>query len=63
MCVLDKEDYLKEGYKQLSDITKYKKNGRGPDREASQGGSNLVEEAYQNGEIHESVKKFLTDKT
>ena len=63
ICVLDREDYLKEGYKQLSDISKYKKVEVDLTEQHRREVQNLVEEAYQNGEIHESVKKFLSDKT
>jgi hypothetical protein len=61
ICVLDREDYLKEGYKQLSDATKYKKVDSDLTEQHRRAVQAMVEEAYQNGEIHESVKKFLTD--
>jgi hypothetical protein len=63
ICVLDGEDYLKEGYRQLSDIIKYKKMEGDLTEQHRREVQLLVEEAYQNGEIHESVKKYLTDKT
>jgi hypothetical protein len=63
ICVLDREDYLKEGFKQLSDETKYKKVLVDLTDKHRREVQLLVEEAYQNGEIHESVKKNLTDLT
>jgi hypothetical protein len=63
ICVLDREDYLLEGYKQLSDQNKYEKVGLDLTEKHRKEVQNLVEDAYQNGEIHESVKKFLTDVT
>ena len=63
ICVLDREDYLKEGFKQLSDTSKYIKVEENLTEKHRREVQNLVEEAYQNGEIHETVKKFLTDAT
>jgi hypothetical protein len=63
ICVLNREDYLREGYKQLSDRTKYRKVEEHLTEKHRGEVQNLVEEAYQNGEIHETVKYYLTDKT
>ena len=63
ICVLNRSDYLREGYKQLSDETKYRKVGEDLTEKHRGEIQNLIEEAYQNGEIHETVKEYLTDHT
>jgi hypothetical protein len=61
MCVLNREDYLKEGYRQLSDSEAYQKVEGDLTNKHMKEVQVLVEEAYQNGEIHETVKEYLTD--
>ena len=61
ICVMNRDDYLREGYKQLSDVTKYRRVEEDLTEKHRNEIQVLVEEAYQNGEIHESVKDFLTD--
>ena len=56
-------DYLKEGYKQLSEPRFYTKLESCPTEQFRREIQDQVEDMYQNGEIDESVKSYLTDHT
>ena len=59
VVVLDRETYLREGYKQLSDTAYYQKLDYDPTTEYSKQVHDTVEDMYQNGEIDETVKLYL----
>jgi hypothetical protein len=61
--VMDRIEYLTEGYRQLSDLNYYKELDTDPTEQYRIEVQNAVEDLYQNGEIDETVKHFLTDST
>jgi hypothetical protein len=56
-----REDYLREGYKQLSDLTSYKRMEEDLTEKHRIEVQKVVEDMYQEGDIDETVKKYLTD--
>jgi hypothetical protein len=54
-------DYLREGYRQLSDEGAYKALDTDPTEDYRKEIWNLVEDMYQNGEIDQRVRDFLMD--
>ena len=52
---LNRLDYLKEGYKQLSDIRFYQKQDVDLTPKFQKDISNFVEDMFQNGEVDETV--------
>jgi hypothetical protein len=63
VVIMDRIDYLKEGYKQLGNDRFYKKLDHNPTEKHRVEVQNMVEDMYQNGEIDETVKNYLTDIT
>jgi hypothetical protein len=63
VVIMDRLDYLKEGYRQLSDPHFYRKLDHNPTEEFRKQVQNQVEDMFQNGDIDETVKKHLTDTT
>ena len=59
MVIQNRLDYLKEGYRQLSDPKFYSKLGNDPTAKYKREVNNLVEDLYQNGEIDGTVKHYL----
>ena len=60
LCVLwGRDQYLSEGYRQLSDSKFYQKLDHHPTKLFSQEVANTVEDLFQNGEIDDTVKEFL----
>ncbi len=60
VVILDREAYLKEGFKQLSNANFYKYLDHNPTSRFEQQINDIVEDMYQNGEIGEKCKSFLT---
>jgi hypothetical protein len=61
LAVMDRIEYLKEGYRQLADTNYYKQLDTDPTQTFRIEVQNLVEDLYQQGEIDETIKKYLTD--
>ena len=61
VVIMDRLDYLKIGYSQLSNKQFYKKLDTDPTEATRVEIQNVVEDMYQNGEIDESVKSYLSD--
>ena len=61
ICILNRLDYLKEGYRQLSDNRFYRKLDSNPTETFRKEIQNTIEDMFQNGEIDLSVKQYLTD--
>ena len=61
VVIMDRLDYLKIGYTQLSDKHFYRKLDSNPTELTRVEIQNTVEDLYQNGEIDESVKLYLSD--
>jgi hypothetical protein len=61
IVVQDRADYLREGYKQLSDKKFYRELEVDPTEEFRKEIQFVVEDLYQSGEIDDTVKSFLTD--
>ena len=59
VVVWDRTDYLKEGYRQLSDNKFYKKLDFNPTNNFCKDISNFIEDMFQNGEIDQTVKDYL----
>ena len=59
LVCLNRLDYLREGYKQLSDTAFYQKQEFDLTDTFKREISNFVEDMFQNGEIDETVKKYL----
>jgi hypothetical protein len=59
----DRKDYLKEGFRQLSDRLFYRELEVDPTEQYRKEIQNVVEDLYQSGEIDDSVKLYLTDKS
>jgi len=59
VVVMDRIDYLKEGYRQLSDVKFYTRLDHDPTLDFRKEVSDFVEDMHQNGEIDESVQKYL----
>ncbi len=60
MVIVDKIDYLKEGFKQLSNSKFYKYLDHNPTQKFEQQISDAIEDMYQNGEIGDKCKQYLT---
>ena len=60
---MDRLDYLREGFRQLSDIKYYTRLDREPTSLFRKEVADFVEDMYQNGEIDESVQKYLMHDT
>ena len=63
VVIMDRIKYLKEGYRQLSDRKFYQKLDHCPTETYRREIQGIVEDMYQNGEIDETVKHYLTDNT
>ena len=63
VVIMQREDYLKEGYRQLSDISYYRKLDHDPTAEFHQKIRNFLEDMYQNGEIDPTVQQYLLEDT
>ena len=61
VVVLDRADYLREGYSQLSDECFCQKVDTDLTEDARREVNRLVEDMYQNGEIHPTVEDYLMD--
>ena len=61
--IQDRIDYLKEGYKQLSDDKAYKILERDPTEDFRREINNLIEEIYQSDEIDERARDYLIEPT
>ena len=60
---MQREDYLKEGYRQLSDTNYYRKLEHDPTAEFHTKIRNFLEDMYQNGEIDPTVQQYLLEDT
>ena len=63
VVIMDRLDYLKEGYRQLSDTNYYTRLQNNPTDDFRKEIEGFVEDMYQNGEIDESVQKYLMHDT
>ena len=63
VVIMQREDYLKEGYRQLSDINYYRKLDHDPTAEFHKKVMNFLEDMYQNGEIDLTVQQYLLEDT
>ena len=61
VVLLDLEDYLAEGYKQLSDTNTYRKLETCPTEEYRGEVQSFIYSMYQKGEIDQSTYIYLTD--
>ena len=61
VVIWDRLDYLREGYRQLSDPKFYQTLDHNPTQSFSRLVSNTIEDMFQNGEIDNSVKDFLLE--
>ena len=61
IVVIDRVDYLKEGYRQLSDSNFYSHQEHDLTERHMKEVSNRVEDMFQDGEIDVSVKLYLQD--
>ena len=61
IVIQNRKDYLMEGYKQLSNTDFYQKLDHNPTELYRVEIQNFIEDMYQNGEIDETVKDYLTD--
>ena len=59
VVIMDRLDYLKEGYRQLSDTKFYRRLEHEPTSDFRKEVAGFVEDMYQNGEIDETVQKYL----
>ena len=59
VVILNRLDYLKEGYRQLVDTKYYTRLENDPTADFRKVEAGLVEDMYQNGEIKEKVQKYL----
>jgi hypothetical protein len=59
--VQNRIDYLREGYRQLSDEEAYKALNKDPTELYRREIVNMVEDMYQSGELDERVKQYLMD--
>jgi hypothetical protein len=63
VIILNRLDYLKEGYKQLSEPRFYKKVDSCLTEKHRKEVQDTIEDMYQDGEIDDTVKSYLTDST
>ena len=63
VVVMNREDYLKEGYRQLSDPLFYRALVEDPTEQYRIEVNNLLEDMKQNGEIDENTQSYLSNKT
>ena len=63
VVILNRADYLKEGYRQLSDRKFYRVLDHDPTETTRKEIQNLLEDMQQNGEIDASTQSYLSDKT
>ena len=63
VVVMRRQDYLKEGYKQLSDPKFYRKLDNEPTADFHNEIRNFLEDMYQNGEIDLTVQRYLLEDT
>ena len=63
VVVMNRLDYLKEGYRQLSDTKYYIRLDNEPSADFRKEVAGFVEDMFQNGEIDESVQKYLMHDT
>jgi hypothetical protein len=63
VVIMDRLDYLREGYKQLANTQFYTKLDQNPTEKHRIEVQNIVEDMFQNGEIDKSLKDYLTDTT
>jgi hypothetical protein len=61
--VLNRIDYLREGYKQLSDTKAYKVLDHDPTEEFRREINNVIEDMYQSGELDQRVRDYLIEPT
>ena len=61
VVIWDRLDYVREGYRQLSDPLFYVKLDHNPAQSFARQVSNAVEDMFQNGELDQSVKDFLLE--
>ena len=61
IVILNRSDYLKEGFRQLSNTEFYTQLDHNPTDQYRTQVQNAIEDMYQNGEIDETVKDYLTD--
>ena len=59
VVIMNRLDYLREGYRQLSDTKYYIRLDNEPTADFRKEVAGFVEDMYQNGEIDESVQKYL----
>ena len=59
VVIQNRIDYLKEGYRQLSDTKFYQKLDHNPTAQYKREVNQQVEEMYQNGEIDQTVRDYL----
>ena len=59
----DRIDYIREDYKQLSDTNFYRELENDPTEDYRREIQHVIKYMYQSGELDESVKKYLTDKS
>ena len=59
VVIMDRLDYLKEGFRQLSDIKYYAHLEHEPTQDFRKEVSDFVKDMHQNGEIDDSVQKYL----
>ena len=62
IVIMDRKDYLLEGYKQLSDRTFYMRVKEDLTTKHVKEINDLIEDTYQNTEIDESVRDYLMEK-
>ena len=63
VVIMQRKDYLKEGYRQLADINFYRKLDHDPTAEFHNTIRNFLEDMYQNGEIDLTVQQYLMEDT
>ena len=61
VVILDREDYLTEGFKQLSDVNFYQKQDSDLTEKHRTEVQNFITKLYHEGEIDSSVMRYLTD--
>ena len=62
VVVMNREDYLKEGYRQLSDVKFYRVLNEDPTERHRIEVNNMLEDMKQNGEIDETTQLYLSNK-
>jgi hypothetical protein len=61
--IQNRMDYLREGYRQLSDVNAYQALDHDPTEEFRREINNQIEDIYQSGEIDERVRNYLIEPT